>query len=504
MRSKLRKLFFALRVVFLVANIAYAANQPVGQAAPKSKPPLAKNISSLVTSHESQFSAKVGVSIVRLSDRKTIFKNRHEQLFTPASNQKLLTTAAVLDKLSANYFFNTKIYAYKKSIIVVGDFDPTLGDPVVAKILKKSIYDKLDAAAKLAAKSQSKKYAQLICHCKSGQSFYPSGWKKKDIGKWYAAPVSRLAFYNNCIGITFAKQGGKIIPKVKPNLATWRIINKTKRGAKHLWRVKTKMKSGLITFLGKVATASKFTVYAPVDDPDYFAGRVILDRFVKAGLLRENAKCIVTDVDKKTLEKAKLIAQIKNPISFAIDRANRRSLNMSAESLYLKLGDGNWANASRLMSKILLENFALNPDQLKVRDGSGLSATNKISPANMTTLLRKMTTHKAWQVYRDSLAVGGKTGTLRRRFRSKDLSGKVIAKTGYISGVICLSGYILDKENAPAYAFSIMINGSTKNAKRTIDEICARLIDAASQGLHHVSETQSADRKPRSADLEKP
>ena len=84
------------------------------------------------------------------------------------------------------------------------------------------------------------------------------------------------------------------------------------------------------------------------------------------------------------------------------------------------------------------------------------------------------------QKYIDSLPVAGKDGTLRRRMRGGSAAGRVVAKTGYISGVSGLSGYILDREGRPSIAFSMLFNDFPRSQLWRImqiqDTICVELV----------------------------
>ena len=124
----------------------------------------------------------------------------------------------------------------------------------------------------------------------------------------------------------------------------------------------------------------------------------------------------------------------------------------------------------------------IEPASLRIADGSGLSALNRLTPLATVQLLRAMRSHPDRSVsnaFYESLAVGGRSGTIQRRFRSGDARGNVHAKTGYISGARTLSGYVT-AENGHVIAFSLMCNHysvSTSRVNQAQDAIVELLAD---------------------------
>jgi D-alanyl-D-alanine carboxypeptidase/D-alanyl-D-alanine-endopeptidase (penicillin-binding protein 4) len=106
-------------------------------------------------------------------------------------------------------------------------------------------------------------------------------------------------------------------------------------------------------------------------------------------------------------------------------------------------------------------------------DGSGLSRQNLVSPKAIAQTLKLIAQTKEAAVYRASLPVAGISGTLRRRFNNTAAQGNLQAKTGTLTGVSALSGYL----NVPSYqplVFSIIVNQSdqsTETLRQAIDEI---------------------------------
>jgi len=106
-------------------------------------------------------------------------------------------------------------------------------------------------------------------------------------------------------------------------------------------------------------------------------------------------------------------------------------------------------------------------------DGSGMSRENRLTAALLCQLLYRMDRMgEVGRTYRHSLAVGGEDGTLRARFQGRELESTVYAKSGYLRGVLALSGYVVHEKKT--YAFSIIVNDyrkATYIAKRMMDRM---------------------------------
>ena len=441
---------------------------------------LKKNISAIVASYEKNRKTKIGIEIFDLANQENLYSKNKNKMLIPASNQKVVTTLASLEKLGKDYNFSTKIYLQHNWLILLGDFDPTLGDAKLCKQNNRSIFQKIDLLSRRCAQNIAGNKIEKLIIAKqvSKNNFHPPSWAKRYKNHWYGAPVSSLIFHDNCVDVTFKIIGEKVYPKVVPSGKLFKLIDKTRKGTKQVWSLRSNCKKGTLTVKGKVKTSSSFAVSAPIDNPIYFVGRVVAGRLINAGV---NLKPIVSEAKKSEIDfnKATLVAEIKSPIKPAIERANINSLNIAAEALFLKFGAGDWGNSSKEITTLLVDKMGLEKTQLAVFDGSGLSRKNNISPANFLRLLKLVTKKKYASLFYNSLSLGGREGTLRKRFKNKKYRGRVIAKTGYISGVVCLTGYILDSENRPAFAFSFMLNKvrSVRDAKQMIDNCCRKIID---------------------------
>jgi D-alanyl-D-alanine carboxypeptidase/D-alanyl-D-alanine-endopeptidase (penicillin-binding protein 4) len=116
---------------------------------------------------------------------------------------------------------------------------------------------------------------------------------------------------------------------------------------------------------------------------------------------------------------------------------------------------------------------------VSLSDGCGLSRENLLTPRFQTSLLRYLSTQPYFGLFLNTLAVSGTDGTLKHRMTAGQVKGVVYAKTGTLDGVSTLSGY-LTTASGRQLVFSIFANNaraSMKRIRRTIDEICALLVN---------------------------
>ena len=138
------------------------------------------------------------------------------------------------------------------------------------------------------------------------------------------------------------------------------------------------------------------------------------------------------------------------------------------------------------MSQTLRRSYGLAAESFLVRDGDGLSRKNRVAPEAMTKLLAAAAARNDAAVLLESLPISGEYGSLKDRLAAAPYRGRVLAKTGYISGVSCLSGYVLGRAGRPDVAFAILINDvprkRVRQAKRLHDDICRLLVDSLNGG----------------------
>ncbi|MCR8540237.1 MAG: D-alanyl-D-alanine carboxypeptidase [Prochlorococcus marinus CUG1439] len=133
------------------------------------------------------------------------------------------------------------------------------------------------------------------------------------------------------------------------------------------------------------------------------------------------------------------------PILSLLTLTNSESHNFTAESLF-KNASNTWNDNDYIKIKIWLENKGLPVTNTYFADASGLSRKNKITTKLVVLFLDKMRYSNDFQSYQSSLSIMGVRGTLAKRFVNSELSGKFFGKTGTLSNVFALSGFLYKNE----------------------------------------------------------
>jgi D-alanyl-D-alanine carboxypeptidase/D-alanyl-D-alanine-endopeptidase (penicillin-binding protein 4) len=192
----------------------------------------------------------------------------------------------------------------------------------------------------------------------------------------------------------------------------------------------------------------------------------------------------VTTFEERPPLDAIQLAECRHSIDELLLRMMKDSDNLYAECLYYQLAASFGhqparAAHARALEKQLVKQIGLDSGRYRFADGSGLSLYNYVSPELLTMLLRY-----AWQEIRiynhlaPSLPVAGMDGTLKKRMRKTAAEGNVRAKTGTLTGIISLAGY-LTAANGHELCFAIINQGvlSAREARSFQDRLCVLMCE---------------------------
>ncbi len=469
--------------ILLAAIVVSLASAP----ASSEEPSLGESLQTIVARYQtSSGGASVGLHVINLADGAVLCDIDSAKPMIPASNQKILTSAVAMKRLGADFKFRTKLTVAGKDLVVTGDGDPTTGDARLAEARNETIYATFDRWAEALKSKGVKEVSNLVIRAGifHGPYVHPD-WPAGQRQRWYAAPVAGVNFNNNCLDIGFAVRGKRVWPLLTPVSRFIQVSNRVRLGKRHLWHCRFGRSGVQVTLTGTVTRSTPNLLPVAAPDPPALFAAVLADRLVRAGIAVKGKIMFSNDwpVGYKDMQQ---IATAETPLASALLRANKQSLNMMAECIFLRsaLTDGKpatWTKSAQVARKTLLADYGLKAGQFTVADGSGLSRRNRASAATLTTLLQKLASEK--QFVR-SLAIAGIDGSLRRKLAGP-AKGRILGKTGSLVGVSALSGYVLDRKAAPKLAFSIIVNGRTggkgfsaRSLQRDICEMLIRAIDA--------------------------
>ncbi|MHC4107156.1 MAG: D-alanyl-D-alanine carboxypeptidase/D-alanyl-D-alanine endopeptidase [Planctomycetota bacterium] len=415
--------------------------------------------------------ATIAVSVRDAAGDGALISINAEQRMIPASNMKLLVTGAALHALGADFEFKTRLIRDGDRLVIVGDGDPAFGDPALLEKIPLDIEEFLATWVDEVVESGLEAVTTVLVDDRVfDRRFVQPSWPADQLNRWYCAQAAGLNFHLNVLH--FYPQPR---PDMRPDItifqphADWlRLTNRaTSRTEQHenntAW-IARRLGTNDLTVFGNVKFAYRMPVRVTVHDMPSFFARLLADRLTEAGIEVGGFGVVAGDDPSVTGE---VLAEVVTPISTAVTRSNRDSQNLYAECLIKRIGaaltrqPGSWMNGGAIVRHVLHERLhdPVLASLAAVADGSGMSRDNRIAPATMTAWLNSF--HHDSQlgpILINSLAVPGK-GTLKRRFHGVELhEAKVRAKSGYIRGVSCLSGYVTMPDGRRR-SFSIMVNG---------------------------------------------
>ena len=488
----LQHLFILSATVMLAAGcasrgktvIAPAANVPIDSFTLK-RDFLRLAIDSLL-SDTLLFQANCGIYIISLEPEQEIYSLNRSSLLIPASVNKLLVTAAAYRQLGINYSFQTSVYGDSidgQGIIKQDLYLKGFGDPELRTADLEAL------AYRLRSMGLKQVNGDLIADAGHfDTTSFGFGWMWDEGPYAFNAPISALSLNRNTfeVGLRPGARSGRLLKAVlNPTTAYLRLDNQgrtIRAGDKSKPKV-TRNFSGdgdVVSITGTMALDEGLNYLTrTVTNPSLYCGTVF-----REALARNGIKILVTVIsDTVPSGKPELTWHLSPPLYQIIRNMNKESDNLTAEMIFRHLSADDGANAgdSSQSNKLadMLKNMGFGQESFRVVDGSGLSRYNLCSPEQLVRVLS--------DVYNDpalrpellvSLPISGTDGTLSQRFIEDEYRGKIRAKTGTLTGVSSLAGFVFAPQNK-TYCFAIMFNNyiSKANSVRAIqDSILARLI----------------------------
>ncbi|MHC4131247.1 MAG: D-alanyl-D-alanine carboxypeptidase/D-alanyl-D-alanine endopeptidase [Planctomycetota bacterium] len=441
---------------------------------------LAKQINSIINNSLQQ-KVVFSIHVVNAKSSKTIYDYQGHNALIPASNMKIITTAAALEYLGPDYEYVTEIVLADDTLAIIGSGDPLLGDSITDTQNGKTsgwIFDEIETALKSSNKNNIKDI--IVDTSIFDDQLVHNSWPKKDLNHWYACEISGLNYNSNCIEITVTNNSGRINLKVEPNTSFIKIKNQVKpiqtgKGAFGSYR----QKNINDIIVSGTCRKQQGPIKVAIERPSAFFGFLLAEHLTNSGI-SVKGQFIEKKIDPDAETKHLLIYRTK--LSDVLARCNKNSFGLAAESLVKTIaaesnpynGNGSWAAGTALISQYLLK-LGVEKNEFKIDDGSGLSRNNKLSANVITIVLTSAYNSDNWNLYLNSLAVGGVDGTIAKYFKEKKYKGRILGKTGYISGVKSFSGVCIT--NNGDYVFSILTNNANGNTRTVINNIAKAIID---------------------------
>ncbi|MCX5663038.1 MAG: D-alanyl-D-alanine carboxypeptidase/D-alanyl-D-alanine-endopeptidase [Planctomycetota bacterium] len=458
---------------------------------------------------------RVGLYVQDLRSGEVLASIDPDNQMMPASNLKLVTTAAAVKLLGPDFAFRTSLNliepqdwpagtappgaakgaAIGRNLVVRGDGDPGFADPDILTARGTDVEAFLQSWVAAAKAANLTAVDQIIIDDRVFDRIYvhPT-WPEEQLNRWYCAQVSGLTFYDNCLDVYTDPTGLGQNPRVRlvpaaPFLST---TNRAVTGKVDTFWVARKAQNNELTFRGEVKTHRVQPVNVTIDDPPNFFGQLLAYRLAEAGI---KVNSISRPGPDDRLPTGRELIRVETPLALVLQRCNKDSQNLFAESLFKRMGrsvtgmPGSWENGSAAVRGYLHELLGTQAADLSIVDGSGMSRDNRVTARALVGILAAMNRDpKLGPIYRASLSVGGSDGTLQKRFR-QNIAGQVFGKSGYIGGVSSLSGYLVLPEaggGEHVIAFSFLFNGFKPPVYppqiKSVQDQIVRLIDQHTSG----------------------
>lgn len=428
--------------------------------------------------------APVSICIADVNSDSILYMTTPQLCVVPASVQKLITSATALELLGGDHRFTTYIWTTGEivngklngDLVITGGGDPTTGSENFGK------------------KEEKKKFLSEWVHLikKAGidtingnliadpyifdDQDVPSSWLWEDIGNHYGAAASGISIYDNIFEMMFNVPNieGKPtdIIKTQPDIPGLTLKNEVLSSSKKSDEASV-FGSPFDTFRivkGTLPTGSiNFPVKASVPDPALLLAselrNVLTDSFVVTTGDIEKRKIVVPTV----IDSGKVIVSWNSPIlAEIVERMNKESINLYAETLMKQIGLQQSGKGTTEAGTAAIKDFwtqkGIDTHNLFLADGSGLSRFNGFTAETLVDILVYMKQKSKWfDAYQQSIPLTGMEGTQKNYFQDSVLKGKVHAKTGSMTRVRSMAGYLTTK-GGRVIAFAIMINNYSGNS----------------------------------------
>jgi len=468
-----------------------------GCAARGGPPPLSPQVAALAAEVDSALAdpafarASWGVVIQSLDDGQVLYRRNAERLFLPASNLKLLTAAAALLRLGADFRYRTPVLGrgalrgdtLAGDLVVVGRGDPALAVDAAAGA------DPLAPLRPWADSLRARGVRVVRGRIVGDASLFPDpplgpGWAWDDLDADYAAPVSALQLDQSVAWIQAtpgAAPGQPVAAALLPASAPLRLFDAATTapadsGPQRLTWSRAPFGDS-VALSGRMAVG-RAPARLPVSVPDPA-------RYFVAALRQVLADSGIAVLDQPPAAADSAVDTLFTWQSPSLDSVLvlflKPSQNQIGETLLRTLGAQvkgvGSMDSGRAVIRDVLTGFGVPPDAYVLADGSGLSRYNFVAPDAVALVLEAMYRRPEFAAYDAALPVAGVDGTLAARLKGTRAAGNARAKTGSLASVRSLSGYVRTADGE-MLSFVLLANGFTvpqRVVEAAQDQIVERL-----------------------------
>jgi D-alanyl-D-alanine carboxypeptidase/D-alanyl-D-alanine-endopeptidase (penicillin-binding protein 4) len=477
-----------------------------------------------------------GILVRSLRTGETFYANNPTKLMVPASSMKVVTLAATAERLGWDFRFDTRLGTsapiedgvVRGDVLVQGNGDPSIvrGDGRWSPV-----FDTL--AAQLASGGVTRIEGRLIGDDNAFEDRgYGVNWAWDDFAYDYSAPIGALQYDENTVGLRIAPGAEGQLARVDvadpaAGLSVTNEVMTVAAAQPTIIDYEPAPREGRVRVTGQIAVDAEPQLrLTAVDNPTLYFVRALRAALDSHGIQVVGEAVDIDDVGHTvfapgaspaasgTATSATTTSAVAQPLHTLATHQSPRLLeiatrlmmvsqNLIAETFFKQLGlvaaptlmlASTAATHSGLatpasgprvataaagrdaLNDILTNSWGLDARQFVIWDGSGLSRRDYISPLLLVTALTRMAQDPAHKdAFISTLPIGGRDGSLEYRMKGTPAEGNVRAKTGSMSQVRSLTGYVTTADGEPL-AFSVIANGFTAPARR-VDEAVDSAMD---------------------------
>jgi len=516
---RIRKHLARLLTIFVVALVCVAMSAPsLSAASPRPKqhtsPALNTRLDQILSSSDAS-RGFWGIEVGELPSGRILFGRDAQHLFHPASNMKLFTTAAALEKLGPDFVFRTTVESESgpdpqgrvKNLYLVGKGDPSFCDDSLPspESAGEALLRPCQSLYKLAVQVRARGVLEVSGTVIADESYflwepYIHGWAAEDLLWGYGATVSALALNANALQLRIKpglKAGDRAQIWLEPLADYYQVNNSLETSEagteRRLW-VERGLDSMRIDVWGQIPLdAGETTERIAIARPPQLVSELFRQALEDVGIAVRGGvevryvtrleAAIATPPPLPLSPRVVLAEHDSQPLREIVKATNKESRNLFAEMLLRTLGRevkhrGGLEDGLEVLSEFAQQVGAARGETV-FADGSGLSRDNLVTPEAFVKLLIHMASGQAFDLFLDTLPVAGVDGTLAGRFKGTRLEGRIHAKTGTLEQVNALSGY-MDLPSGKRLVFSIMGNSyplKEQQGAATLDQIALAVYD---------------------------
>ena len=426
----------------------------------------------------------------------TLYSRNAGKLFMPASNQKLLTSSVALTLLGPEYRYRTAFVAHGPVAdgVIEGDLGIVgRGDPSVSDHMRKDAMAPLrEIVDSLVNHGVKRVRGRLTAE---GNAFPDPvlgfGWSWDDLESDYSAATDELLFNEGFTDIVVhagnlpgdsvavATRPTKTWPRLHVSVATVAkpapVVDSTlPRVPRPAVRVRKDTLTGDVWVTGTIAAGDSVVEPVTHRDPDAAYVAAFREALGERGIAVDGDSLPVTANDT-------LAVMISPPLSEILSAFLKPSQNQMGEMLFKTLGlerdSAGTAVAGRRVVTKQLKEWGARDDGYIIRDGSGLSRYDYVTPTTLVHVLDAMRHSPNFPLFYSALPIAGVDGTIRSRMRGTVADSNIHAKTGSVAQARSLSGYVRTLDG-DTLMFSILTNNwnvPARSIEHAIDSIAVRL-----------------------------